>query len=155
MFEIKCLKTKFGENAYYTDLTISYDESIGNIVSVTVTDKPESLKMAEWSFGNGSWNETSEVSLELPEGTKAADFMFQLNKDINLTTLGGLIEESKKKLTAEKGLENPVLNIAVINFPDNGDIAKAEYSINLNPENGGTTFSFRYKLSGEFIEMDY
>jgi len=25
----------------------------------------------------------------------------------------------------------------------------------LNPENGGTTFTFRYKLNGDFIEMDY
>ena len=48
-----------------------------------------------------------------------------------------------------------MLNIAYIDFPDNGDMSKAEYYISLEPENGGTKFSFTYKLNGELIEMDY
>lgn len=81
--------------------------------------------------------------------------MFQLNSKINLGTLGSLIEKSKAKLTEEKKIENPALNMAFIKFPKNGDNAKAEYVVLLNPENGGTTFSFYYKLDETLIKMDY
>ena len=151
----KEMKSKFGEDAYYTDLTISYNSSIGNIINVTVTEKPESLKMGEWIFSNGSWVETSEVSLELPEGTKATDFMFQLNEDINLSKLGELVVKSCNELITEKKLENPALHMAFVKFPDNGNIASAEYLVMLKPETGGTTFTFNYKLNGELINMDY
>ncbi|NOQ75260.1 MAG: hypothetical protein GQ574_24830 [Crocinitomix sp.] len=148
-------KSKFGDNAYYTDLDIVYDESIGNIINTIVTSEPESLKMAEWSQSQGAWTETSEVSLEIPEGTKATDFMFQLGDEISLTELGGLIEKAKLKLKEEKDLANPTLSIASIIFPDDGDVSNASYSISLNPENGGTTFRFSYSLDGELLDMDY
>jgi len=58
-------------------------------------------------------------------------------------------------LKDEKDLENPTLSTASIIFPTNGDISKTEYSINLKPENGGTTFRFHYTLNGDLIKMDY
>lgn len=150
----KEIKSKFGENAYYTDFTITYNKSIGNIISVTVTDNPESLKMGQWNSTQGSWKQSSEISLEVPKGSKAADFMFQLNDKINLTKLGELVEKSSKQLTAEKSIENPTLHMAFVKFPKNGDIAKTEYTVMLKPENGGTTFTFSYKLNGDLIKMD-
>ena len=149
------LKSKFGDNTYYTDLTIIYDSSIRNMVSVTVTNAPESLKMGQWNSAQGTWKQNSEVTLEVPQGTKAADFMFQLNDKINLTKLGELVEKSSKHLTNEKDIENPALEMAFIKFPKNGDVSKAEYNVNLKPENGGTTFRFNYKLNGDLIEKDY
>lgn len=149
------LKSKFGENAHYTDLTITYNAAIGNIVNATVTDTPESLKMGEWTFSNGNWVQTSEVFLELPEGTKATEFMFQLNEDASLHKLGELVEESKSLLTKDKNIENPMLHMALVSYPDNGDIAKAQFVVMLQPETGGTTFTYSYRLNGEFIEMDY
>jgi len=151
----KEMKSKFGEDAYYTDLTISYNSSIGNIINVTVTEKPESLKMGEWTFSNDNWVETSELSLELPEGTKATDFMFQLNEDINLSKLGELVVKSCNELITQKKLDNPVLYMASVKSPNNGGIASAGYLVMLKPETGGTTFTFNYKLNGELIEMDY
>jgi hypothetical protein len=151
----KEIKSKFGENAYYTDLTIMYINGIGNTVSATITDDPESLKMGQWNLAHGSWTQDSEITLEVPEDTKAADFMFQLDEDFSVSKLGGLIEKSSKQLTAEKGLENPILSIASIKFPNDGDISKAEYMVRLEPENGGTSFTFSYLLNGEFIEMNY
>jgi len=35
--------------------------------------------------------------------------------------------------------------MAAISFPENGDIVKTEYLVMLQPENGGTTFTFQYK----------
>lgn len=151
----KNIKNKFGEDAYFTDLTITYNKTIGNIIGVTVTKEPASLKMEQWNATQGNWTQNSNIALEVPSGTQAADFMFQLNETINLPTLGKLVETSIEKLTSEKGLNNPVLQMAYIKFPKNGDTVKTEYVISLTPENGGTTFTFRYKLNGELIEMDY
>lgn len=151
----KELRNKFGENAYYTNLSISYDESIGNMIDVTISKDPSKLKMEEWSAAQNTWNQSSEITLEVPEGSKASDFMFQLNEQINLTKLGELVEKSVKKLQTEKNIENPTLNMAFVKFPDNGDISKAEYTVMLKPKNGGTNFTFFYKLNGEFIKMDY
>lgn len=151
----KKVKSEFGNNAYYTDVTITHNKSIGNIIGVTVTSAPESLKMGQWNHMQDNWKQNSEISLEVPQGNKATDFMFQLNDDISLSKLGELAEKSSTQLTAEKGIDNPVLNMAYIKFPKNGNITKTEYVVMLNPENGGTTFTFRYKLNGDFIEMDY
>ena len=147
----KELKSKFGDDAYYTDLTITYNKSIGNIVTVTVTEAPESLKMGQWNSSQDIWKQNSEISLEVPQGSKAADFMFQLNEKINLTKLGELVEKSNNQLKIEKNIENAVLHTAFVKFPKNGDISKAEYTVMLKPENGGTTFTFSYKLNGELI----
>lgn len=149
------LKDKFGENAYYTDVKVVYIKGYGNSIDVTVTEAPESLKMGQWNQPQNSWKQNSEITIELPEGTKAVDFMFQLNDKISLKKLGELVEKSSKQLTAEKDIENPILNIASIDFPDNGDISKAEYYVSLEPENGGTKFRFTYTLYVDLIEMDY
>jgi len=111
--------------------------------------------VGQWSMTQGKWQQTSEVTLEVPEGTKATDYMFQLGNDINLSKLGELVEKSGEQLKAEKNLENPTLHMASINYPKNGDLSIAKYTVMLKPESGGTTFSFFYKLNGELIEMDY
>ncbi|MFC5048379.1 hypothetical protein ACFSTE_13580 [Aquimarina hainanensis] len=156
-FEVieKEIKSKFGDEVYFTDLMISYNKSIGNIIGVTVTKAPESLKMGQWNLMRGSWTQNSEISLEVPEGTRAADFMFQLNEKISLSKLGELAEQARKKLEEEKNIEKPAFKMAYIKFPKNGDIAKTEYVTVFTPENGGTNFTFSYKLNGDFIEMNY
>ncbi len=151
----KEIKNKFGNDAYLTDLTITYNKSIGNIVGVTVTENPESLKMGQWNLTQDAWKQNQDISLEVPKGSKASDFMFQLNDKISLTKLGELVEKSKKQLQTEKELKNLALSMASILFPDNGNISKTEYLVNLQPEIGGTTFRFNYKLNGELIKMDY
>lgn len=149
------LKSKFGNEAYYTDLTITYNKSIGNIVGVTVTDNPESLKMGQWNSTQNNWKQTSEITLEVPSGSKASDFMFQLDDNINLSTLGTLVETSSKQLADEKDIEKPILHLASVKFPRNGDDSKTEYLVMLQPEHGGTIFTFSYHLNGELIKMDY
>jgi hypothetical protein len=148
------IKKIFGGNAYFTDINISYIESIGNVISVTVTSNPESLRMGQWNQSQGVWKKESEISLEVPEGTKAADYMYQLGDKINLAKLGELIEKSKMRLESEKSLKNSILTMAFVNFPDTGDYSKAEYVVRLEPKTGGASFTFSYKLDGELIKMD-
>lgn len=151
----KELKSKFGDDAYYTDINVTYNESIGNIVGVTVTDAPASLKMGQWNQTQGNWTQNQDITIEIPDGTQAKDFMFQLGEMVSLSKLGELIETAKAQLTKEKQIENPKLHMASVQFPNNGDVSKAEYLVMLQPENGGTTFSFQYKLNGEFIKVDF
>ena len=149
------LNEKFGDDAYYTDLKIIHVKSIGNVISTIVTEDPESMKMGEWNLNQGTWNQESEISLEVSEGSKASDFMFQLDDTISLTKLGECVEKAMIHLTAEKDIKNPALSMAFVKFPKNGDISKTEYAITLEPENGGTSFSYYYSLDGELREMDY
>lgn len=151
----KDIKSKFGDNAYYTNVTIIYNKSIGNSIVVTATEDPASLKMGEWTHSQGNWQQTSEVTIEIPDGTKASDFMFQLGNKISLAKLGELIETSVKKLKAEKDIPNPTLSMAFVKFPKNGDVSKTEYYVKLEPENGGTSFNFFYNLDGDLLKMDY
>lgn len=151
----KDIKAKFGNNAYYTNLSILYNETIGNSIAITVAEKPETLQMGEWTQSQGSWKQTSDITIEIPKGTKASDFMFQLNETINLEKLGELVEKSKVQLTKEKKLESPKLYLATIKFPKNGAVDKTEYLVMLQPENGGTTFTYQYALDGNLISMDY
>ncbi|PHR72861.1 MAG: hypothetical protein COA67_03935 [Lutibacter sp.] len=150
----KEIKSKFGEDAYYTDLTITYNKSIGNIIGVTVTKDPSSLKMGQWNSTQGTWKQNQEISLEVPQGTKAEDFMFQLDDKINLSILGELAEKASGQLITEKNIENPTLYMAFVKFPKNGDISKTEYTVMLKPENGGTTFTFRHGINDNSIKMN-
>ena len=149
------LKKQFSKHAYYTDLTISHNQSIGNIITTTVTQDPASLSMEQWNMSQDRWMQTSEVSLQIPQGSKAADFMFQLNDTINLKKLGELIEKAKEELISKKNLKNPSLHLASIKFPKNGDRSKTEYLVMLKPEHSGTTFTFTYAINGDLITMNY
>lgn len=151
----KELKGKFGDDAYYTKLTIINIETLGNAVNATVTDDPASMKMGEWNYSQSTWTQNSEITLEVSEGSKPEDFMFKLDDKINLTKLGELVEKSMKQLKTEKDLKNPKLSTAFVKLPRNGDASQAEYCVTLEPEHGGTSFSFYYKLDGELIKMDY
>lgn len=149
------LQEKFGKNAYYTELSIGYDAQIGLWIGATVTEDPESMKMAEWSMSQDTWTQSAEVQVEVPEGSKPSDFMFQLKGKLSLQTLGELVEKSQKHLAKEKDIKNSVLSLASIKFPDDGDISKAEYLVQLEPENGGSSFNYSYTLDGTLIEMNY
>jgi hypothetical protein len=150
----KVMKSEFGENACYTNLTISYNKINGNVINTIVTNAPKSLKMEKWNSTQNTWKKTSDIFIEVPNGTKAKDFMFQLNDTINLSTLGDLVEKSSKQLQQEKNIEQPALYLASIQFPKNGDISKTEYCIMLKPENGDETFSFFYTIDGKLIKMN-
>jgi hypothetical protein len=149
------IENKFGSDAYFSELSVTHNESIGYIINVMTTNDPESNKMAEWTYSNGDWTQTSDVSLEVPDGYSAEDFMYKLTGYITLEKLEELIEKAKTHLAKEKGIKESKLALAAIKYPEVAEGAEAEFLINLEPDTGGTTFSYLYNLSGELIEMDY
>lgn len=149
------IEDKFGADAFFTELSVTYNEAIGYIINVMTTNDPESNKMAEWTYSNGDWTQTSDVTLEIPDGYKGEDFMYQLKGYITIEKLEKLIEDAKSHLAKEKGIEKSKLVLAAIKYPEVAEGAEAEFIINLQPETGGTTFSFSYDLDGELMEMDF
>ncbi|SDD85293.1 hypothetical protein [Riemerella columbipharyngis] len=145
---------KFGKDAYYTSFTIANDKN-ATIVSVTETDNPSSLKMAEWMKLNGVWKQNADVTLEVSEGSKAEDFMFQLDKTMNMELLGKLVDEAKQKVISEKNIKE--VNVKMVSFsaPDDGDFSHAQYYIIIEPKQGGTDFKFSYNLDGTLAKFDY
>ncbi len=146
------LKSKFGEDAYYTNISVVYDKNVGNIINLAETKEPASLEMKEWNYLKGAWNQIADVTLEI-SGGEAKDFMFQLGKDVSLGKVGEMVEASKEKLADEKKIDNAVAKIVSVKVPDNGD--KINIFISLEPENGGTSFTFFYDLEGNLTQFNY
>lgn len=146
------LASKFGKDAYYTEISITSNSSIGYITNAIVAENPESLKMEQWSQTQGSWTQTYDIEIEIPENTKASDFMFKLGDQVKLDKLYELVEQSKKKITEDKTIPNPTLHMAFIRYPDTGEVSKAQYVVIMQPENGGTSVTYSYSLDGSLIE---
>lgn len=144
----KELTDKFGEDAYYTSISLTHTLS-GDILGVTQTENPSSLKMGEWSYLMGKWTQNSDITLELSQGSKAKDFMFKLDgSTVKFDLLGKLVEQSKEKVIKEKKVKEVVVKSIFINAPDHGDFNKMEYYITVAPKEGGTSFDFWYTING-------
>jgi hypothetical protein len=148
------LTDKFGKDAYYTKFAVM-NEDYGSTISVTVTKNPASLKMEDWITVNGGWQQNAEVTLEIEGDAKPEEFMFQLDKIMNIDLLGKLIEQSKQKVIAEKKIEEVTVKTITMSVPDDGDFSTSKYFITIEPKQGGTTFNFWYNLDGSLHKFDY
>jgi hypothetical protein len=70
------LNEQFGKEAFYTDLTVTYNQSIGNIIGVTVTEDPESLKMGQWNLTQDTWQQNSDITIECHQEQKRLTICF-------------------------------------------------------------------------------
>lgn len=149
------LDSQFGKDAYYTQLFIldkGHDK--GSMISVRQTNDPSSLKMRDWTK-DGVWQQTSDVTLELPEGEKAEDYMFQLGKQVKFDIMGQMLEDAKNKVIEEKGMKDIRVKSITIAAPDDGDFESMVCSIDIEPKSGGTTFSFMYNMDGTLKDFSY
>lgn len=148
------LKSKFGEDAFYSNINITDGKQAGTVMNVTVTKDPASLSMEEWAYSQGVWQQTANVTVEIGSG-EAKDFVFNLKDDVDLTKVGGLVEASKKKLADEKQIEDAAMQITTISAPNGAPKSELQYTIIMTPKNGGTSFSFFYDSKGELTQFDY
>jgi hypothetical protein len=150
------LDNEFGKNASYTDVTLSYAKGIGTTISATGTKDPTSVKLLSKQKVNGSWQNVSEVTLEIDGDARPADFMFTLNDVQNLKKVPEMIKTSIEKIKKEKNFDVVAEHVSVkaperINSADD----KPEYNINLRPETGGTSFIMIFDSQGNFQKMVY
>ncbi|WP_271785181.1 hypothetical protein [Aquimarina algiphila] len=145
------LTEKFGLYSYYTDLSIVYNENIGHVINVVVTDEPESLQMKGWVKTDDDWKNVSEVSLELKKG-RIEDYMFTLNEEVSMDMIENLVNTSIREIREKEEAETPVLGSVSITSPNDGDKSKMGYTIEIKSEIG-KTFDFFYNLEGDLIEQ--
>jgi hypothetical protein len=156
----KDLISKFGENAYYDQIFIGNNLPAnrpggGIWMQVNVTKDPESLKMEEWAYTSATgWKQTSDITVEIPEGADMKDFLFQLGDKFDLKKVGEMVTSSAKKLADEKNLKNAVMESATFNTM-RSPVSETKIFIYMKPENGGTTFDFRYDLDGNLEDFSY
>ena len=151
------LEKKFGKDAWYTSISLSKagDGNEGYIVVADKTDDPSSLKQERWVKSGGMWEQAANVTLEI-KGGKAADFMFRLNKEIDLSRLGGFVEAARKKLAEEKKINDPILKLAIVST--NTTILNKEEKINYTVIFGtpdDNTYSVTYNSKGDILNSSY
>ncbi len=148
------LINKFGKEAFYTELAVINNEN-GITVKANTTKDPSSLKMESWNYFNGAWNQTAKITLELSGDSKAADYMYKLNREIvNFDLLGKLVEQSKNKVIEEKKIKEVFINSIFINAPNDGDFNNMEYYLTVISESDGASFNFWYKMDGTLRKFD-
>src|SRR5688572_31440321 len=74
------LKDKFGQNAGFTSITMSYHDGIGTSTVATGTADINSNKLMERMKQKGIWQDKAEVTLEIDGEATPKDFMFTLDQ---------------------------------------------------------------------------
>lgn len=150
------LNDEFGKDAHYTSVVMSYHKDIGTMVSATGTKDPASKKLISKLKVKGSWEDRSEVTLEIEGNVDPAAFMFKLNDVDNLTKVPDMIKLSVDKIKKEKNFDVVIESVNIsapqrINGPDD----KVRFMLNLAPPNGGTTFIAVFDDKGQFQRLVY
>lgn len=155
---ITLLNEKFTPEAGYMQVIVTYDKQIGNTVIVQATKDINSNKVEEWVYTSGVWQQKSEITMEVPEGTTPADFMFQL-KDVGMANLADMVTKAKTKVTTEKEIKEVICTTASFTMPDRRQsedkLDDINRSITIAPENGGTNFNCFFDPNGEILDMSY
>lgn len=155
---IGLLNEKFTEEAGYMQIILTYNEQIGNTAIVQVTKDINSNKVEEWMYTSGTWQQKSEITMEVPEGASPADFMFQL-KDLGITGLADMVVKAKTKVTTEKDMKDVVCTSASFIMPDRrqseNKVEDVLQSVTIEPASGGTNFNCFFDTKGEIRDMSY
>lgn len=140
------LKKKFGNNAFYTDITIELNGKNVTQIEVTQTQDPDLLKMQGWKHQKNTWKQFSEVNLELKTG-EIKDYMFQLGNEINLTKVNQIKENIPLK-------EPFYLSKVKIISPNNGDTSKLQYQVQVRKKATDKKLKFNFDKDGYLIYQD-
>jgi hypothetical protein len=150
----KELKEEFGPEAWYTSIELANSGGSDDVVTVDQTKDPNSLKQEQWSQFHGFWDKKADITLSI-QGAEPKSFMFQLDKEVSLTKLGELMEQSTKQLQ-EKGIEDAQVILAQIKASNQMN-TKAEgiyYSISLQSKKKAKSYNFVYNLDGSLKNLN-
>ncbi|KAA5537329.1 hypothetical protein F0919_06550 [Taibaiella lutea] len=144
------LISKYGADAYYTDIQLTLTTESEVSALVTETKDPSSMKQEQWlRYGGGEWEKQADVIFSV-QGAEAKSFMFQLNKEVSLSTMSDLLEKSKAQLAKEKQIKDPVFVSAVVSSKHqmNSKETGIFYYITLLDKASQKDYRFVYDLKG-------
>jgi hypothetical protein len=150
----KELKEEFGAEAWYTSIELANSGGSDDVITVDQTKDPNSLKQEQWSQFHGFWDKKADITLSI-QGAEPKSFMFQLDKEVSLTRLGELMEQSMKQLQ-QKGVEDAQVILAQIKASNQMN-TKAEgiyYSLSLESKKKGKSYNFVYNLDGSLKSLN-
>jgi hypothetical protein len=152
---IKELKGQYGENLAIHSLTLAFQPQIGNFVLVEGNNDINSEKLMQKKLMNGVWENESEITMEISDG-KPSDFLFTL-KDIDLSKLPEIVADAKTKVSTEKKMDKVKATTVIVGLSNNvqDKLTDLKYTIMIEPENGGTTFTLSYDATGKYRDMVY
>lgn len=152
---IEQLKENYGPKAAFNSILMSYSDQIGNFISAQGNNDISSNKLVEKQLVNGTWKDNSEITVEITDG-KMEDFLFTL-EEVDVMKFPELVKDAKNRVKTEKGIEDVVATTASLIMPStvSNKMKDLNYSITIEPKNGGTTFILTYDLSGKFLNMTY
>ncbi|MDR0545143.1 MAG: hypothetical protein LBG30_07365 [Odoribacteraceae bacterium] len=164
------LKTKFGNNAYYSNISVvNVPGNLpvrGTTLTLTVI-RPGSSKMEEWSYSAyTNWKQVAEITIEASEDACPKESMFQLTGSFDLGKIARLVEQSAEQLAErmeqEKqeakeqkgGKEKEEIVWDSVILDAGGQPASApQVLVSLKYKHEGTGFVYRYNLDGSLISL--
>lgn len=151
------LKDKFGENAGFTSISMSYHDGLGTSTIATGTSDVNSNKLMERMKQKGIWQDKAEITLEIEGEAKPKDFMFTLKQVQDLQKIPELVKASIEKVEKEKQMKELVATSVMIAMPSriNSPDDVLRITVSVEPKNGGTDFQVIYNEKGEFQTMVY
>ncbi|RPE05675.1 hypothetical protein EGT74_25215 [Chitinophaga lutea] len=150
------LKSKFGDNAGYTSILLSYADGVGTSVIASGGDV-NSNKLMERMKLKGIWEDKSEITLEIEGEAKPKDFMFTLQQVQDMQKVPELVKASIAKVEKEKQMKDLVVSSVHYSMPSRikGPDDALRLTITVEPKNGGTDFQLIYDEKGNFKTMVY
>lgn len=145
----KELKEEFGADAWYTSIELVNSGGSDDVVTVDETKDPNSLKQEQWSQFHGFWEKKADITLSI-QGAEPKSFMFQLDKEVSLSKLGELMEQSQKQLREEKKIEDSEVVLAQIKASNKMNTKQEGlyYSISLQSKKTSKNYNFVYGMDG-------
>lgn len=145
----KELIKEFGADTWYTSIRLLGNKGADDQVIVDLSRDPNSLQQERWVQSVGFWNKDADITLSI-QGAEPKSFMFRLDKEVSLSKLGSLIEQSRKKLQEDKHIEDGEVNMAQVESSNqmNSREQGIHYAVTLTSKKAGKSFYFIYKLDG-------
>lgn len=151
----KDLFDKFGENAWYSEISILSVSDNETALRVKETADPNSLRAKAWLKQSEDWIPQDEVMLQFNDGTPK-EHLFQLSKGkMSLKTLADLIAQSNAKLK-EKGLGSAKINFVSIQSAQlvKSDAQRVIYNISYENKSDNKSYSFVYDMNGKLVSFN-
>lgn len=153
---ISDLNDEFGEGCAFTNLNMVFSD-YGTMIVATGSNDFTDDKLVSKTRAMGSWTDTEEVTLTIEGDATMRDFMFS-PEEMNIKNLANVTQDAVKRVSEKHAKMNTefIAESVFINADDEikEDGLRIIFMVDVEPKNGGTSFSCEYHSDGTFIRMD-